>query len=410
MNTQNGNTAYWVWLQRTLGYGNPKIKEIVSAYPNIKDFYRASLVEKRLCAHFTPAQENAFLKEPLQNSQTVIDRCVTLNYNIITFEDESYPKRLKEIYNPPCVLYVDGTLPALDEYLCIAVVGTRTATREGVRTAFTMAGGLANAGAVVISGGALGIDCASHRGVLQAGGVTVCVLGCGIDYPYLMENAQMRKLIAGRGAVVSEYPPGTKPLARNFPMRNRIISGLSNGVLVVEAGEKSGSLITVDLAVEQNRDVFAVPGSITSTVCKGSNNLIKQGARTVTSYTDILEEYLGVDDLPPEETVSAQAESEICKIPTATSKARLPVADKRQAAAYNEIDTAGRKEKQNELKQLSQDAQAIYAVLSTAETPVHIDALVANTKVTVSRALTALLELELSGLVRQAPGRRYCKA
>lgn len=410
MNIPNESAAYWIWLQRTLGYGSPKIKEIAAAYPNIEDFYRASLEEKRLCAQFTPAQENAFLKEALQNSQAVIDRCVTLNYNIITFDDERYPKRLKEIYNPPCVLYTDGTLPELDEYLCIAVVGTRTATREGVRTAFTMASGLANAGAVVISGGALGIDCASHRGVLQAGGVTVCVLGCGIDYPYLMENAQMRKLIAGRGAVISEYPPGTKPLARNFPMRNRIISGLSNGVLVVEAGEKSGSLITVDLAIEQNRDVFAVPGSITNTVCKGSNNLIKQGARTVTSFTDILEEYLGVDDLPPEEPVSVQAENEICKVPTATSRVQASTPDKRQAAAHNEIDTPDRKEKQIELKQLSQDAQTVYAALATAEIPVHIDALAVNTKLTVGRALTALLELELSGLVRQAPGRRYCKA
>lgn len=408
MNVHNGNAAYWIWLQRVLGYGSPKIKDIANAYPNIRDFYNAGLKEKRLCTHFTPAQENALLKEPLQNSQTVIDRCETLNYNIITFEDETYPKRLKEIYNPPCVLYADGTLPALDEYLCIAVVGTRTATREGVRTAFTMAGGLANAGAVVVSGGALGIDCASHRGVLQAGGVTVCVLGCGIDYPYLMENAQMRKLIASRGAVVSEYPPGTKPLARNFPMRNRIISGLSNGVLVVEAGEKSGSLITVDLAIEQNRDVFAVPGSITNTVCKGSNNLIKQGARTVTNYTDILEEYLGVDDLPPEEPVSAQAESEICKVPTATSKAAQS-ADQIPAVSRNN-DMAGRKEKQIDYDKLSQDAQTIYAVLSTAEIPVHIDALVSKTKLTVSRALTALLELQLMGLVRQAPGRRYCKA
>lgn len=408
MKQEENHALCWIWLQRVLGYGNPRIKEIAAAYPNIEDFYRASPAQKRLCAHFTPAQENAFVKETLQNSQAVIDRCESLNYNIITFEDEIYPKRLKEIYNPPCVLYVDGALPKLDDYLCIAIVGTRTATREGVRTAFTMAADLAKAGAVVVSGGALGIDCAAHRGVLQSSGVTVCVLGCGINYPYLMENAQMRKLITAKGAVVSEYPPDTKPLARNFPMRNRIISGLSNGVLVVEAGEKSGSLITADLALEQNRDVFAVPGSITNTVYKGSNNLIKQGARAVTGFADILEEYLGVDELPEEIPVSLEFEREINEVPTATSRTNKKAFDNPPQAAYHKKGkTSFRKEKEKE--PLSQDAQAVLGVLSESEIPLHVDLLIERLGLPAGRLLAALTELELAGMVRQVPGRRYCK-
>ena len=408
MKQEENHALYWIWLQRVLGYGNPRIKEIAAVYPNIEDFYRASPAQKRLCAHFTPAQENAFEKETLQNSQAVIDRCESLNYNIITFEDEIYPKRLKEIYNPPCVLYVDGALPELDDYLCIAIVGTRTATREGVRTAFTMAADLTKAGAVVVSGGALGIDCAAHRGVLQSGGVTVCVLGCGINYPYLMENAQMRKLITAKGAVVSEYPPDTKPFARNFPMRNRIISGLSNGVLVVEAGEKSGSLITADLALEQNRDVFAVPGSITNTVYKGSNNLIKQGARAVTGFADILEEYLGVDELPEEIPVSPEFEREINEVPTAAGRTHKKAFDNPPQAAYHKKGkTSFRKEKEKE--PLSQDAQAVLGVLSQNEIPFHVDLLIERLGLPAGRLLAALTELELAGAVRQAPGRRYCK-
>lgn len=407
MMKEANRALYWIWLQRALGYGNPRIKEISAAYPNIEDFYHAGLAQKRLCAHFTPAQENAFLKETLQNSQAVIDRCESLNYNIITFEDEIYPKRLKEIYNPPCVLYVDGVLPKLDDYLCISIVGTRTATREGVRTAFTMAADLAKAGAVVVSGGALGIDCAAHRGVLQSGGVTVCVLGCGINWHYLMENAQMRKLIAVNGAVVSEYPPDTKPLARNFPMRNRIISGFSNGVLVVEAGEKSGSLITADLALEQNRDVFAVPGSITNTVCEGSNNLIKQGARTVTCYSDILEEYLGVDELP-QETPRQDFEREISEVPTATSRVREKNYDNQQAAAnHKNGNTTAGKEKGGE--PLSQNAHEVLGILAKSEIPVHVDMLIDKLGIPAGSLLAALTELELAGMVRQAPGRRYCK-
>ena len=410
MNRRDNRALYWIWLQRVLGYGNPRIRQIAAAYPNIEDFYHASLAQKRLCAHFTPAQENAFSKEELQNSQTVIDRCESLNYNIITFADEIYPKRLKEIYNPPCVLYVDGALPKLDDYLCVAVVGTRTATREGVRTAFTMSADLARAGAVVVSGGALGIDCAAHRGVLQSGGVTVCVLGCGINCRYLMENEQMRRLITVNGAVISEYPPDFKPLARNFPMRNRIISGLSNGVLVVEAGEKSGSLITAALALEQNRDVFAVPGSITNTVCRGSNTLIKQGARAVTSFSDILEEYLGVDELPEETPVSQDFEREINAVPTAASRAREKSYDNPQPAAYHKNDMKPvRKENGKEKEPLTQDAQAVLGVLSESEIPLHVDLLIERLGLPAGSLLAALTELELSGLVRQAPGRRYCR-
>ena len=381
MNRRDNRALYWIWLQRVLGYGNPRIRQIAAAYPNIEDFYHASLAQKRLCAHFTPAQENAFSKEELQNSQTVIDRCESLNYNI-----------------------------KLDDYLCVAVVGTRTATREGVRTAFTMSADLARAGAVVVSGGALGIDCAAHRGVLQSGGVTVCVLGCGINCRYLMENEQMRRLITVNGAVISEYPPDFKPLARNFPMRNRIISGLSNGVLVVEAGEKSGSLITADLALEQNRDVFAVPGSITNTVCRGSNTLIKQGARAVTSFSDILEEYLGVDELPEETPVSQDFEREINAVPTAASRAREKSYDNPQPAAYHKNDMKPvRKENGKEKEPLTQDAQAVLGVLSESEIPLHVDLLIERLGLPAGSLLAALTELELSGLVRQAPGRRYCR-
>ncbi|HBT47969.1 MAG TPA: DNA-protecting protein DprA [Peptococcaceae bacterium] len=210
---------------------------------------------------------------------------------VLLFSDPVYPQELKYIYNPPPVLYYRGSLEYLAN-LKLAVVGTRRATAYGLRVAHSLARELAEQGVTVVSGLAVGIDAAAHRGALQGKGKTIAVLGCGVDVIYPRQNASLFQQIVREGLLLSELPPGTPPEKHHFPARNRIISGLGRGTVVVEAGERSGALITADFALEQGRDVFAVPGPITSLHSRGTLNLIKQGAKLVTGVDDILEEYL----------------------------------------------------------------------------------------------------------------------
>lgn len=214
--------------------------------------------------------------------------CEAKNIAMCTIEDEDYPALLREIFQPPLILFYRGTL--LPNASRLAMVGARRASTYGKHVAEAMAADLARQGVTVVSGAARGIDTASHRGALTAGR-TVAVLGCGLDVVYPPENGRLLAEIAERGAVISEYPPGTRPLAAFFPARNRIISGLSRGTIVVEAAEKSGSLITAELALSEGRDVFAVPGSIYSDTSRGCHRLIQQGAKLVVDAVDVLAEY-----------------------------------------------------------------------------------------------------------------------
>ena len=218
------------------------------------------------------------------------ERIAKLDIQALYLHNPGYPERLRQIENPPPVLYVKGTLTPADEY-ALAVVGTRRATTYGREATNLIAGELARQGMTIVSGLALGIDTYAHHAALAAGGRTLAVLGCGIDIPYPQTNVKLAAQICdGNGALLAEYPPGTKPEPANFPPRNRIISGLARGVLVVESGAKGGALITVDFANEQGRDIFVVPGSIFSRLSDGTNALLRQGARSVTSANDILED------------------------------------------------------------------------------------------------------------------------
>lgn len=282
---------YWIWLQNSLKYGNNKVRTVRMLYNNIKDFYNAGEMGWRLCGCFTSKEIENLRSNTLEAAERIIEKCNKLNYYIITPDSEFYPKLLKEIQNPPCVLYVRGDVRCLNSVMPISVVGTRAATRYGKEMAFEIARDMASKGTVVISGGALGIDSAAHEGALSAGGKTVAVLGCGINYPYLLKNSKLRKRISETGAVISEYPPDFPGTPYTFPIRNRIVSGLSLGTLVIEAGEKSGSIITANLANEQNRDVFVVPVDENSSVAKGAIDLIRDGAQVVTCAEDILNNY-----------------------------------------------------------------------------------------------------------------------
>lgn len=377
--------AYWVWLQHALGAGSSKQNRILAAYPSLADFYSAGMEGWLLEGYFTAGELERLQSFSPEDAAALIEYSEKIGQQVLTPECASYPESLRSIHNPPCALYVKGTLPDFTSVPGISIVGTRKATPTGIAAARSFAYELAKQGAVVVSGGALGIDTAAHSGALQAGGKTVCVLGCGIDYNYLMCNAPLREAISRSGAVISEYPPHTQPTNSNFPIRNRIISGLALGTLVIEAAGKSGSLITADYALEQGRDVFAVPGGIYSPVSQGVNNLIKSGAKPVSSAKEILEEYLdrftdkiNLDDLSTNVVVNLEEE-------------HLHKSDE-TAPPLNAED-------------FSPEAVALYSAL--AKSPRHISELARLTGIPIQNLLTAVTELELAGKISSHSGRRY---
>lgn len=288
------------------------------------------------------------------------------NVEVITVFDKSYPKLLKEIYSPPLVLYVKGAMLKKEE-IAIAVVGSRYASVYGITTAERLGYELASRGVVVVSGLAKGIDSAAHRGALKAHGKTVAVLGNGLKTVYPPENKKLAEEIVEKGgAVVSEFPMDTLPISRNFPRRNRIISGLSLGVIVVEAARNSGALITADFALEQNREVFAVPGKIDSATSFGANELIKQGAKLVQTADDVIEE-LGL-----------------------------------------ELKDSKIKDDKNILRpNLSAEEKVIYNNLS--KQPRYVDEIVEDAKFSVNKTMEVLLKLQLKKLVRELPGKNFVK-
>ena len=388
----NESTRYWIWLTQGLGYCNAKLKYLISIYPDIRTLYDGAESELRFCGIFTDSEISRLLKTPISVADGIIAKCNELGYKIIDFDDSEYPESLISIDVPPAVLYIHGNLPDVDNLNAVSIVGTRKATIYGVRTAFELGANLSDEGFVIVSGGALGIDCAAHRGVLQQGGVTVCVLGCGIDYDYLKENKGMRQAITKRGAVISEYPPGTPASNRNFPQRNRIISALSKGLIVVEAPMGSGSMITVGCALTQGKDVFAVMGNVDSPYSEGSNALIKDGAIPVTSYKDVAEFYLGVDfNRKPSGKFSDEV---IATVPTKLRNSADTTKTDNTPLPVHNADAA-----------LSEEEKAVYFTIGLE--PVHVDKVAELTSLPVHKILRILSVLEMSDLIKDVGGRNY---
>ncbi|MEE1155069.1 MAG: DNA-processing protein DprA [Acutalibacteraceae bacterium] len=406
---------YWVWLQSCIGYGSPKINTVLRFYPSIVDFYNGGEMEWRLCGCFTKKEFENLCTHTLEQAEKVIDKCNALGYTILTPDMSTYPQLLKEIYDPPAVLYVDGQLPDVDNTLSIAMVGTRNATTSGKKLSYSIAFDLANSGVNVISGGALGIDSSAHSGALMAGGKTVCVLGCGINSNYLMSNASMRAQIAKTGAVVSEYPPDYQATKYTFPKRNRIISALSQGVLVVEAGEKSGALITASTALEQNKDIFAIPGDVTNAVAFGTNKLIKQGAKPITTAGDIIEEYTNKYSLILSEPlpISEISDNIINSIPSGrkrpisvndiNSKKSVGILNTKNGTTINNsINNKVNVKEKKLLTDVSDDAKIIYDIIF--ESDLTVDDIIIKTKLPVNKVMQAVTELEIEEIITRKSG------
>ena len=284
---------FWLWMLMVFGAGNPKIWAVIkeTGTPE-KAYYRLKNNENTEKFSLNARQKAAVQSVTLEQVDMVLDICAKKNISVTFYGDGKYPSRLAGIYNPPAVLFYQGHINILEEYLPITVVGTRKPSEYSVRAANQICTDLARAGAVIVSGFAVGLDSAAHRAALLSGGRTVAVLGCGIDVDYPKNNADAKKYIIRKGLVLSEFLPGTEPYPRNFPARNRIMSGISEGTLVVQAPEKSGSLITAELALEQGRTVFCIPpADIFDNRYAGVVKYLRDGAVPVFSYLDIVNEY-----------------------------------------------------------------------------------------------------------------------
>ncbi len=283
--------VYWIWLSLRCGAGSELGSILLERFGSPKAIYELDERALGAISALTPRQRQALCDHSTEREKLILSYCERTGIGILTPEDGAYPSRLRAIYAKPLVLYYMGTLPAFDDGLQIACVGTRTCSHNGRGNAFCLGYDLALSGAVVVSGMARGIDTAAHYGALAAGGRTVAVLGCGMDHVYPPENRNLMREIAKHGTLITEFAPGCAPNAKNFPIRNRIISGLSQGTLVVEADLRSGSLITARSALRQGRDIFACPGGVGDSLSVGTNALIREGARLTTSAFDVLAEY-----------------------------------------------------------------------------------------------------------------------
>ncbi len=283
-------TLYWIWLAQKLGAGSRYLPYLLERYADAFEIFRAESEE--LCdAQLPEALQAALSDKSLDEALAISDYCTKLRIGVLTYKSELYPHNLRKIKNPPTVLYYRGRIPDLSRRVSISVVGTRKMSEYGKSLGYKIAYELASTGVCIVSGMALGVDSVAACGALAAGVPTVAVLGCGVDVIYPREHAVLYSKIIENGAVISEYPPTTNPEPHNFPQRNRIISGMSQGTLIVECGMKSGALITAELALEQGKDLFALPGNIDSKNSGGTNALLRDGAELVLEASDILKRY-----------------------------------------------------------------------------------------------------------------------
>lgn len=388
----NGNTLYWVWLSAALGAA-ARVDEILGTFPSPKAIYDADRTARIVSGVFSGAQIERLEKTPIKNAQVSMEICKRNGWKIITPDDFDYPDLLRHIPDRPLVLYVDGDISYLNSSVPVGVVGTRKPSGESVEITHKICAGMAAMNAVIVSGGALGIDSAAHEGALRSGGKTICVMGCGLGCGYLRENEGLRRRIIQSGALVTEYPPLAGVTRQSFPQRNRIISGMSMGVLVIEAGEKSGSLITARNANEQGRDVFAIPGSIISSAYTGVNRLIRDGASVVTCAEDVLYGYWMV--YPDRLDINA-------KVPEMVSDKSRGV---RLRFVGEEEKTVVMKFRKTPPANLDSDATAVYKLFK--DEPLHADEICAATGIPLSRILSALMVLEMENLIEVTEGKCY---
>lgn len=368
----HNNIVDWIALQLVPGVGARMAQKLLQQWNSPAEIFKASPGELKAAGLQEESWQAIITAKVRDLADKQFQQLTALNAIAIAFNDPRYPSLLKEIYDPPIVIYTKGQWEAAIQQPTVAIVGSRRCSTYGQHTAELLARELAEQGITVVSGLARGIDTIAHQATLRAQGLTLAVTGSGIDIVYPKENQALAREITKQGAIVTELPLGSPPLPQNFPFRNRIIAGLCLGVVIVEASERSGSLITARLALEQNREVFAVPGNITSANSFGPNYLIKEGAKLVQCCQDILEE--------------------------------LPTATKISILTKNSRDVAI----QGELFILSEQEQHIYDHINIGE-PRHIDELANICRLSAAELASSLFMLEMKDKVKQLPGKQFVK-
>lgn len=402
-----GALKYWLWLTELGKMPGVRVFSLLEHFGSPESAYFADDEEYDQLMGFPQSLKNSLRVKSLERADKILSDCEGLGVRILTIQDAEYPERLRQISDPPCVLFVKGKLPVIDDEAAIAIVGARAATPYGEVTAGRLGLELARQGALVVSGIARGVDSAAIRGALKGGGKVISVLGNGADVIYPRENRKLYEDVAQAGALISEYPPGTEPNGSYFPVRNRIISGLSLGVVVVEGDDRSGSLITARLALDQNRDVFAVPGNWDAPMSRGPNSLIRKGeAKLILNDWDILGEYR---DLYPhrirpkmplpepirQERIGAQEENR--KIPSPPGIKKPSVSE--QEKDRMEISLSEKSE------EFTDDEKALLLVLEGKI--LTADDLIEKTEIPARRILSALTMLQVRGMVAEEPGKRF---
>lgn len=411
--------VHWIWLATRPSINDRTKAALLDYFGDPEDAYYADSGAYQKIEGLNEEGIDALRDKSLNEAKKILAQCTDKDISILTYRDAAYPARLKNISDPPLVLYYKGRLPEFDGLPLIAVVGTREATSYGLTVAKRMGYGIAKCGGVVVSGLAFGIDGVAMSGALTAGGTVVGVLGCGADVVYPLSNRGLFSDTERRGCLLTEFPPGTPPHKWNFPKRNRIISGLSCGVLVVEAPVRSGSLITARQAADQGRDVFVVPGNIDVPTCEGSNALLRDGAIAVRSGWDILSEYqalypdrirkfdhAGTQNAYPDEVERVRAETEkkplkVAQKPRLLDKIKAPnrkkdkkVIDNGEPTPYIDVE--------KKLPALTVDEQLIVEQLKQGQR--LRDDVIAGTELPAGKVAAALTMLEVKGIIRRLPG------
>ena len=410
--------VHWIWLA-TRSFSDRIKVSLLEHFSDPEEIYYADAGAFDRVEGLTQEHLDALKEKSLTQAEQILRQCSREKIQILTIRDAAYPSRLKNISDPPCVLYYKGMLPDFDGFPLIGVVGTRKASAYGLTAAKRLGYQIARCGGVVVSGMAYGIDSMAMSGALTAGREVVGVLGCGADIVYPPSNKSLFADVENYGCILTEFPPGTPPIGWNFPKRNRIISGLSCGVLVVEAPEKSGALITARQALDQGRDVFVVPGNIDVDTFVGSNRLLRDGAIAVSSGWDVMCEYEGLypdkirkDDgkvrmtaYADEVEQAAQDRPKVAQKP-ALPKKKSPLKHKVDKKVIDNGENLPYSDLNKDLSALTEEERTIVSLLSEGDK--LVDDLIAEAGLPAAKVLASLTMMEIKGIISRLPGKRIC--
>lgn len=407
------NLVYWIWFASKLNIKGKTKRELIAEFGDPKTIYYADEKPLSQIEDISHAEVQELLQRDLTSAKQTIISCNRGNIQILTYQDALYPERLKSIYDPPYVLYVKGALPAIDSEPVIGVVGTRDSSPYGEKMARNLCFELATGGAIIITGLAAGIDSRAAEGALMAGGTVIGVLGTAIDVVYPRYNTRLFDDVIATGAIVSEYPPGTLGSPNFFPLRNRIIAAMSVGVAVVEAPQRSGSLITAHQALDQGKEIFAVPGNVDAKGFVGSNTLIREGATLVTTGWDILGEFQ--DRFPdrisgktakkmPDERAQVKDEAQHEKTTKPETEKAVGLYKHREKVERAKPETTSRT-LEDQLSDLTETQLKIISSIGKRGT--HIDDIIDVSKLSASVVLSEMTILQIKGVVTQESGKRF---